>query len=283
MPMTLNRRGLFRGALGVSAAVFALRYIAPAQAAQDSALAPLRALGLDPLAVYIRMFASMTRGAECAWWFKGALPRDVPDVGPVDTIQEETVRVHRTALVKPDQVDFLWKEVGVFRDVVTGENPPWRFDPVTGRSTPGATLLGGDSAAARISVRRDGDGLAVGLDIAGSQPGKVRIDATIEGDRVCLTHMEDKTRANPKGGMAPTNTTSFKIYANLGDLQRSAPSVAATGFYGVKNRDTGKVFVNGLMHKAALDDRVNPIAWGRIKAAYPGFFDGDRLAPGWED
>ena len=60
-------------------------------------------------------------------------------------------------------------------------------------------------------------------------------------------------------------------------------AVAATGFYGVRNRDTGKVFVNGLMHKAAPDDRVNPIAWSRIKAAFPAFFDGERLAPAWGD
>ncbi len=281
--MSVDRRGLFRGALGLSAAAFTLPAVASAQATQAFSLAPLRALGLDPLAVYIRMFASMARGAECAWWFMGALPRDVPDVGPVDVIQEETVRVHRTARVTADRVDFQWKEVGVFRDIVTGENPPRRFDPVTGTSTPGATLLGGGADAARIAVERAGDGLAVRMDIAGNQPGNVRIGATIEGNRVCLTHLEDKTRANPKGGMAPTNTTSFKIYANLSDLQGTAPSVAATGFYGVRNRDTGKVFVNGLMHKAAPDDRVNPIAWSRIKAAFPAFFDGERLAPDWGD
>jgi hypothetical protein len=246
-------------------------------------MAPLKAAGLDPLEVYIKMFASMAPNGECAWWFMGALPRDIEDVGPVDTIQEETVRVHHTDTVKKDQVDFIWKEVGVFRDIRTGENPPERFDPVTGVTTKSNTLLGAGGHAARISVHKAGDGLTVGMDIAGNQTSNVRIGAKIEGDRVCLTHLEDKTRANPSGGMANTNTTSFKIYASLAELKGKAPSVAATGFYGVKNRDTGKIFVNGLMHKTSLEEKINPIAWARIKAAHPTFFKGDSLGPNWKD
>jgi len=109
------------------------------------------------------------------------------------------------------------------------------------------------------------------------------VGASIAGDRVCLVHMEDKTRVVAAGGTAPTNTTTFKIYASLSELKGGAASVAATGFYGVKNRDTGKVFVNGLTFKAGLDEKVNPIAWERIKAAHPAFFKGDRLAPEWKD
>lgn len=281
--MSIHRRGLFHGALGLSAGLIGWRGVATAEAAAPFTLAPLRAAGLDPFEVYIKMFASMAAGAECAWWFMGALPREVEDVGPVDTIQEETVRVHRTDRVDRGRLEFIWKEVGVFRDIRTGENPPERFDPVTGRSTKGLTRLGGSAPAARVAVERAGDGLNVGMEIEGNTVSNVRVGATLDGDRVCLTHLEDKTRARPLGGMAPTNTTSFKIYASLGDLRGQEPSVAATGFYGVRNRDTGKIFVNGLAHKAALDDRVNPIAWGRLQAAHPGFFKGDRLGPDWKD
>jgi hypothetical protein len=279
--MSIDRRRLFRGALGLSAASIGLRSLGPVSAAEPTGLAPLRTSGLDPLEVYLRMFASLAPGGQCAWWFMGALPRDVDDVGPVASIQEETVRVHRTLHVAPDRVDFIWKEAGVFRDIVTGENPPARFDPATGVTTPADNLLGGDGPPARVSVRRSGDGLAIDLDIAGNTAANIRVGATIDGDRVCLTHLEDKTRANPKGGMAPTNTTSFKIYASLRELRSRAPAVAASGYYAVKNRDTGRIFVNGLMHKAALDEKLNPIAWDRIRRAHPAFFKGDRLGPDW--
>src|SRR5438094_11871 len=83
-----------------------------------------------------------------AWWFMGALPRDVDDIGPVDTIQEETVRVHRTDVVASGQAGFVWKEVGVFRDIMTGEVSDHRFDPVTGTSTKAGSLLGGGGRAA---------------------------------------------------------------------------------------------------------------------------------------
>ena len=99
---------------------------------------------------------------------------------------------------------------------------------------------------------------------------------------MCLTHFEDKTRLQASQPPPPTNRTVFKIYASLADLKSGTPSVQAHGFYGVKNRDTGKIFVNGLMRKATLDEKVNPIAWSRLKSAHPTFFSGDRLAPKWE-
>ena len=37
------------------------------------------------------------------------------------------------------------------------------------------------------------------------------------------------------------------------------------------------------MHKAALDEKVNPIAWDRVKAAHPDFFAGDKLGPKWTE
>jgi hypothetical protein len=278
--MSPNRRRLLHNIFGFSAGLSSLRHTASAMAAEGPTLAPLRALGLDPFEVYVKMFASMGQGAECCWWFMGALPRDVEDVGPVDTIQEETVRIHRTEVIGPGQIDVRWREVGVFRDIITGEVPDQRFDPVTGISKPGNSLLGGGPGV-RVSIRTAGDELSVSLDQPGSTTGAITLSASIDGNRVCLTHIEDKTRIQSSGPPAPTNRTAYKIYANLNDLKGAEPSVQADGFYGVKNRDTGKVFVNGLMRKAALDEKVNPIAWNRLKMAHPTFFKGDRLGPTW--
>lgn len=279
--MSTNRRRLLQNVVGLSAGLIGLRYTPSAEAAEAPTLAPLRDAGLDPFEVYLKMFASTARGAECCWWFMGALPRDVDDVGPVATIQEETVRIHRTEVIGPGQTDFRWREVGVFRDIMTGEVPDSRFDPVTGTSQPGGSLLGGGPSV-RVSVRKAGEGLTVRLEIPGSKVGDITVGAKIEGNRVCLTHLEDKTRVQGGGPPPPVNRTAFKIYANLSDLKGGAPWVQAHGFYGVKNRDTGKIFVNGLMRKATLDEKVNLIAWNRLKTAHPTFFNGDRFGPRWE-
>ncbi len=279
--MRTNRRHLIQSTLGLSAVV-GFGNLSAALAAEASSVAALKAAGLDPLETYARMFASTTKGAEVAWWFEGALPRDIEDVGPVDTIQEETVRIHRTESYGSGKLEFIWKEVGVFRDIRTGENPPERFDPVSGATSKAGTLLGGGGHAAKVTITKSGDALIPALETGGNTVGAQGIKATVEGNRVCFTHFEDKTRAAPQGGMAPTNRTVFKIYANIDDLKGKPPSVAASGFYGVKAMATGKVFVNGLMHKAGMDEKLNPIAYARLKAAFPTFFKGDRFAPDWE-
>ena len=148
--MRTNRRHLVQSALGLSAVVGFGNFSA-ALAAEASSVAALKAAGLDPLEAYARMFATTTKGAEVAWWLEGALPRDIEDVGAVDTIQEETVRIHRTESYGSGKLEFIWKEVGVFRDIRTGENPPERFDPVSGVTSKGGTLL--DVARSRNAGR----------------------------------------------------------------------------------------------------------------------------------
>ncbi len=279
--MRTNRRHLVQGALGLSAAL-GFGKLSAALAADAPSVAALKAVGVDPLEAFTRMFCSTTKGAEVAWWFEGALPRDIEDVGPVDTIQEETVRIHRTESYGSGKLEFIWKEVGVFRDIRTGENPPERYDPVSGATSKAGTLLGGGAHVARVTVTKSGDTLTPALEPNGTtKVSNEIIKASTDGNRVCFTHFEDKTRTNPQGGMAPTNTTVFKIYANVSDLKGKEPSVPASGFYGVKAKATGKVFVNGLMHKAAMDEKLNPIAFARIKAAFPAFFNGDKFAPDW--
>jgi hypothetical protein len=73
----------------------------------------------------------------------------------------------------------------------------------------------------------------------------------------------------------------LKIYASLADLKGTAPNVAARGFYSVLSPATGKHSVVGLMEKAAMDQKLNPVAWDQMKAAYPHYFTGDRMTPPW--
>lgn len=282
-----DRRSFLQIASAGSATLWALPGMAQAAAQgagtapAEPSVAPLLAAGLDPFTTYCRMFASTADGAECAWWFMGALPMQVEGIGPVDYVQEETIRMFRVAVPGPGQLDILWREVGVFRDIVSGEVPSGWFNPVKGAVQPqNGVLKGGPS---RSRVRKVGDGVELSVDMKNTTASRLTLDGSIAGDRVCLTHVEDKSRTGANGAPPVVLRTVFKLYASLAELRGTAPSVAASGFYGVRNVGTGQVFVNGLTYKGRMDEQVNPLAWARIKAKEPGFFDGDRLAPKWDD
>ena len=243
----------------------------------EPSLAPLLAAGLDPFTTYCRMFASTTDGTECAWWFMGALPMQVEGIGPVDYVQEETIRMFRVAVPGPGQLDILWREVGVFRDIVTGEVPSGWFNPVKGAVQPQNGVLKGGPSHTR--VRKAGDGVELSVDMKNTTASRLTLDGSIAGDRVCLTHVEDKSRGGANGAPTVVLRTVFKLYASLADLRGTAPSVAASGFYGVHNVGTGQVFVNGLTYQGRMDEQFNPRAWARTKAKEPGFFDADRVSP----
>lgn len=274
--MTTNRRQFMHRSAALIAALGITRTSA---AAESASIAPLRAAGLDPFEVYLKMFASLAPNAECAWWFMGPLTRDIDDIGAVATVQEETIRAHLTEVISPDEIAFRWKQAGVFRDVVTGEVPTGLHDPVKGAMAPQQSVLKGGPA--KVIARRTRDGVTVTTEVPGSAVGEIALRAEIESDRVCLIQTEDKTRQG-RDGKPSTNRTVYRLYASLADLKGNAPSVAASGFYGVRNLGTGKVFVNGMMRKAAMDEPLNPTAWERIKAAHPDFFKNNRLAPGWD-
>jgi hypothetical protein len=277
--MPAARRSVLAAAFGLAGGLTGRGALQDASAADAPSVAELRAAGLDPLETYVRMFCSTTVGAQWCWWFTGALPADVAEIGAVDTLQEETVRVLRTDACGPGEAVLRWREVGVFRDIVSGEVPTAAYDPARGATQrPLAPLKGGP---ARVTVRTSAEGLSVVPEIPGNAVGAVSVDARIDGDRVCLTHVEDKTRIG--GQAAATNRTVFKLYASLAELQSRRPAVAAEGFYGVRNLATGKVFVNGRTVKAPLDRKVNPIAWARLKAAHPTFFRDDVIAPPWDE
>ena len=274
--MPNDRRAMLKAFAGASLASLGLvNQVQASQTAEAPSMEPLLGTGLDPFAVYRQMFASSASGDECCWWFMGALPLIVDDVGPVDTVQEETLRAHRTENVGEDLTHLHWREVGVFRDIATGLIPEKWFNPITGQAVPRLSSLKGGPA--HYTVRRSGKGIAVELTLPNSQVQGITVSATINGDRVCLTHIEDKVRA-----MAPnpptTRRTTFKIYASLAELRGGNPSVSARGFYGVREMRTGSIFVNGLMQKARMDEKVNPLAWTRAEMAYPTFFEGNRIA-----
>ena len=58
-------------------------------------------------------------------------------------------------------------------------------------------------------------------------------------------------------------------------------NVASHGFYSSGGRAWAQTRVLGTVCKARPDERVSPTAFERLRALYPKFFKGDRIAPDW--
>jgi len=274
----MDRRDLFKAITGASIAITGVagERRALAAPASPSPFACLTGQGLDPLDVYRRMFATSDEKTGCYWCFAGALPVDIDEVGTVSFVQEETFRAQKTENAGKDGFYLDWREAGVFRDIETGEVAKSFFNPGTGKR---AELGHLHHDPARFTVRRSGDGIAIGLDTPGITVQGVTVAAVIVGDRVSLTQTEYKLNRNIGSKL---QCATLKIYSNLAELKERSPSVAAQGFYSVRIVDSGKTFVSGLMQKAAPNEKINPLAWDRIRAIYPEFFDGEHIQTRWE-
>lgn len=253
----------------------------PAQTQSALDQVPVELQGMDLYAVYRKMFSSTADDAVCCWWYLGTSRTDVPDIGQVATSQVETCMIYKTQNVGADSVKVSWKEIGVFRDIATGELPgPW-LNPETGKTEPRRASL--EDGPAHYTVSRRSGGVHIDLDQAHARVQAVVARFSVKDGQVCITQTEDKIRQVDTPKPLPIRTV-LKIYASLADLQvPGAASVKASGFYYAGATDPAiKGFsVNGLMQKAAVDEKLNPVGWERMRVAYPAFFKGNRVDPSW--
>jgi hypothetical protein len=291
--MDRSRRQLLQSGCLVAPAVFAGKLVASsfingsepvvAAAPRSDATAPLTGLpaGMDPLTVYRQMFNSTENHAQCCWWYLGTGTVHVPDIGDVANTQVETIMVYKTEDVGTDGVKVYWKEIGCFRDIKTGELPERTTNPIDGKVQVRPKSF--EDGPAHYTVTRQNTGLSIALEQNHATVLKVAAEFTVADGQVCLTQTEDKVR--PFGNTAPSQIqTVLKIYAPLAELQQSGrQSVRASGFYSshtVKQELKGAA-VTGLMQKAGVDERMNPIGWDRMMKAYPDFFKNGKVDPSW--
>jgi hypothetical protein len=279
--MKINRRGLLKqGSALTTLAWLGANFLNPKHITAQP-VAPELA-DLDLYAVYRKMFSSTVNDAECCWWYFGSAPMNVPGVGEVPVSQAETCMVYKTKDLGADTVKVYWKEIGIFRDIATGELPgPW-INPTTGNPEPRRQAL--QDGPAHYTISRTSDGIHIDLDQAHASVQKVTPVFTVENGRVCITQIEDKIRDVDTLKPSPIQTV-LKIYASLDDVKDPQKmSVKASGFYtaGTTNhKGSGIWAIYGLMQKAAVDEKLNPIAWERMRRAYPKFFKGNRVDPSW--
>jgi hypothetical protein len=274
--METDRRTIIKTATAASFLMAGLSVADVGKAGEISSVAPLIAAGLEPLAVYRKMFASADKNEGRYWLFTGPITIDVEGVGPACKVQEETFRALRTEDINRDAFHIYWREAGVLRDFTTGDVVSTIYDPIKGESAPRNGALHTDPS--RFTISKSGDNLSVALVYPSAAVLGVTVGAEVTGDRVSLTHTEYKLRPTRKTAQCST----LKIYSSLAELKSGTPSVAAQGFYSIRNMDTGNVVIAGVKQNAKMDEKLNPLAWERTRERYPEFFDGDRIALNWK-
>ena len=252
---------------------------------------------MNAVDTYRRMFATPTDGLAAYWYF-GTMFVQVEDLPELPVITAETLMVYKTSTPEPDTLVMDWWEIGVMRDPVTGEIAEHWVNPITGATIPTPRKF--EEGPAGFVVRPQGDGLKIELVQAHAKVIGVETTITESDGRVFLDQVERKYRGFPRpDGTFPEPgepgsfeaRTQLSIWADRAELESSAYpfssgsysfSLGLPPWMGFGDR-AGACITRGIMRKAPMNDPLNGIAWARLKAEYPGRFDGDAVAPAWAD
>jgi hypothetical protein len=254
--------------------------------------------GRELFDIYKKLFASAIDERIC-WWYCGTIFIDLPGHLTIPVIQAETAMIYRVETVSPEQFRIHWREIGYFRDPLTGEPAELWTNPLTGQKVKCSQLFEEGPGCTTVTATQDG------IEISLTQPfaivRSVEVKASVEGGRIALAQTERKQRGYPQeDGSLPEpgaegtseGITILSIFGSRADIHDDAQNWAASsGSYefglsalppwmGFGDR-TGRTTVRGLIHKAAIDQPSNLSAWARLQGFFPDYFEDGRLRDDW--
>ena len=245
------------------------------------------------LEAYRKIFASQADEEVC-WWYFGQVYADVPGWPRIPLMQTATIMVYRTETVSDRAVRIHYREVGYFRDPVTGVQADRWLNPVTGLVVEAAkTFVEGPSC---YTVQQTPTGIGLSLEQAHAKVDGLDVVMTQHGNRILLTQNEYKSRGFPgvDGTMSAAvanGHTTLSFFASTDDLSSNQSSVPSTGAYRFTLNQlpswtgfgdiAGSVTVLGVVHKAAPAEQVNPESWDVLRRNFPEFFKNNAVQPSW--
>jgi hypothetical protein len=243
-----------------------------------------------------KMFASLRNEQDVCCWYLGTLfarPQGVPEI-PI--MHAETIMVYRASATADGSTRMRWIEIGRFRDPLTGEPTQHWLNPTTGdRVTLPRSFI---TKPGEYHVRSGANALTVRLDQDDARVESVEAQVSAEGSRVWVQHTERKVRGAAATATAadvagrPRSVTKLALAADRREIDDlDCQSAAASGSYSFETDalpawagfvGPGSTIVRGIIQKAATDVPVNARAWQALRAFYPQFFVGDKVAPRWD-
>lgn len=258
---------------------------------------------IDAYAAYRKTLTSMEEGSESAWWYLGTTIASVEGHPDIIVNHVETVMVYGAQAI--DAADpaagyrVPWWEIGLFRDAITGELPTKWTNPITGASVDAARQF--EEGPSGFSIRPGANGGIEMFDAvqAFASLESAVLDISEIGSKVCITQTETKTRSFPgpdgripdiSEGKAVRSKTVLQWLANREDIESDALSVPASGMYSFEiaapvwlgfGEMPVTFAVRGIMHKAPMQQQLNPRGWADLQRLYPQYFEGGQIRPRW--
>jgi len=251
---------------------------------------------LTALQIYRRMFGTPNDGLAAYWYF-GTMSVQVEAFPVIPVITAETIMVYKTTTLSEDSFRMDWWEIGYMRDPVTGEVAETWTNPITGKTIPAPRKF--EEGPATFTITADGpERLTIGLVQAHAHVLGVDVTISEAQGQVFLNQVERKIRGFPKqDGSFPEPgepgaveaRTQLSVWADRQALETEAYpfssgsyefELSLPGWMGFGELQ-GTCLTRGIMRKAPMHERTNPIAWDRLKALFPERFDGEAVKPAW--
>jgi len=254
---------------------------------------------LTLLDIHRRMMAAPTDQDVC-WWYFGTTFAQLDGLPEIPCLQAETIMMYRTETLSPESYRIHWRELGYFRDPVTGLMARSWLNPITGAvvATPNSFMEGPSHHTITLQTGQ----LLIGLEQAHAivRSIGVTVEHTDKG-RIQLTQEEHKLRGFPlpDGTMPGADSdalseakTVLTMFASQADIERPGSDPApCSGVYSFElsklppwmgfDELAGGAVVRGVMHKTSVQDHLNMAAWQQLRATFPSYFTGDVLTPPW--
>ncbi|WP_304189909.1 hypothetical protein [Phenylobacterium aquaticum] len=247
---------------------------------------------------YRKLFTSASDGVVC-WWYLGTAFVEVEGFPEVPVTQAETIMAYKTETLGPDSCKISWWEIGYFRDPITGQPSETWLNPITGQRVKAPQKFEEGPAYYTVTAKSD---TVVEVDLVQAQ-AKVRsltVEITEADGQVQILQTEVKVRGfpradgslpDPDSSDASAAETQLIMFGSRAELDGGADEAQGTGAYtfrlasppawmGFGDRK-GSSLVRGVMHKAPVNEKLNPIAWDRLKAIFPDRFEGEEIRPVW--
>ena len=246
-----------------------------------------------------RMMASDS-DQDVAWWYLGTTFAQIEGYPEITALQAETIMIYRPETLSDSAYRIHWREVGYFRDPVSGEVADTWLNPVTGQNVAAPRSFEEGPSYYTISTNQD----ALTIDLEQAHATVRGIDLEISDDipgRLRLTQQERKRRGFPlpdgsmpaadSGAVSETRTV-LSLFADRQAIEHGGEHAAAcSGVYTFELSSLppwmgfgdlkGRAVVKGLMRKTPIQQHLNEAAWARLTAAFPAYFSGTKLTPPW--
>ena len=248
--------------------------------------------------IHRRIMASDT-DADICWWYLGTTFILIDGYPEIAALQAETIMIYRPETLSANQYRIHWREIGYFRDPISGEVATDWLNPITGKTV--AVPKSFEEGPSAYTITATEDGLVVdlaqahaivrGIDVYLREISPGRFNLIQKERKVRGFPLPDGTMPSPDSKAVSETSTELSIFADRAAIEASEQDLTCTGIYTFElsnlppwagfGEQKGRAVVKGVMRKANRRDPVNDIALNRLRAAFPNYFSGAELTPPW--